>query len=212
MSEPKYTEEQFQKALKDGIKAAMSEAAVAERIEELEGQLADKDARIEELENQNSSLADERDGINTKLESDYILMTEVDEKIQTAVAEALEAERTFNARVSELSEAGISLNEASLEKLRDMSSEDYDFMKDLALQSKANDEDPEDDKNDDETVEDDEDNDDDGDTGDDGEADASENKTEAKVNDDLPNGGSDDSDEDDPIKTVDRLLRQKISA
>lgn len=225
-----WTDEKVAAKVKKEVKEALSKANTDEEIGNLKAEILDLQGKLETLENEKKAIAGEKETLETKIKSDYVLASDVDAKIKEAVNEALAAERTYTKRLSELTEAGITLDDDGLDKLRSMLDEDYDFMKSMLEQSKAkvSDKDNSDDNSDDKTndgsddktseASKDENSDEKGDETsdeDDNSADASkkEEKPDSKVSKPLPNSASASVEDEDAklFEDLERITRKKLA-
>ena len=219
-----WTDEKVEAKIKKEVKKALAQANTDEEIGNLKAEILDLQGKLETIENEKKAIAGEKETLETKIESDYVLASDVETKIAEAVSEALASERTYNLRLSELTEAGITLDDKGLDKLRGMPDEDYTFMKDMLEQTKATTddkttddtktEDKSDDKSDaskgksDETVD---------------ASDKSENSTDAstkeekpdsKVSESLPNSAKADEEKDADAQLmadIERITRKKLA-
>ena len=224
-----WTDEKVAAKVKKEVKDALAKANTDEEIGNLKAEILDLQGKLTTLENEKKAIAGEKETLETKIKSDYVLASDVEAKVKEAVNEALAAERTYNKRLSELTEAGITLDDDGLDKLRSMLDEDYDFRKSMLEQSKAkvSDEDNSDDNSDDKPDDNSDDNssdaskDDNSDkkdenagNEDDNSTDASENeeKPDSKVSKSLPNGASaSEKDEDKELfENLERITRKKL--
>ena len=203
-----WTDEKVAAKVKKEVKDALAKANTDEEIGNLKAEILDLQGKLETLENEKKAIAGEKETLETKIKSDYVLASDVEAKIKEAVNEALAAERTYTKRLSELTEAGITLDDNGLDKLRSMLDEDYDFMKSMLEQSKAkvSDEDNSDDNSDDSSD----------DNSDDKTSEASENDNSDEKDD---NAGNEDdnsadasADEEKPNPKVSKSLPNKASA